>query len=275
MRKLLLLLLGLLVVACGTQVAETPTLDNLTIELGVDPDPPTAGETMLLITVTDADGSLVDDALVAVHGDMDHEGMIPVDGETSDSENGVYEIPFVWTMGGGWILDVTVTLPNDQGTATEQFELNVGAISQDSIINQSGSDTGAMDHEAMAGLETVIHYMPETNPALAGDASVTVMLQTDEGTPINDAVISLIGNMPDHEMMPINAETDTGMDGLYTLPIRWTMAGRWDVTIRATLADGTQIEETFEQEVVMPDGEEMEGMDMNSDDMDMNSEDDE
>jgi hypothetical protein len=39
-------------------------------------------------------------------------------------------------------------------------------------------------------------------------------------------------------------------DGRYTVPLGWTMAGDWQVTVTVTLADGQQVEQTFDQEVV-------------------------
>ena len=79
--SILLLILSILIVsACNTvEATPTPTADVM-ILLTVEPDPPTAGESMLMFVVRDTDGNPIEDASVAVHGDMDHEGMIPVDG---------------------------------------------------------------------------------------------------------------------------------------------------------------------------------------------------
>ncbi len=149
-RLFTLVLVALAVAACGQAAAQIPVLDDLMIELAVEPHPPAVGEATLVITVTDADGAPVEGATVAVHGDMDHAGMEPVDGESDEGAQGVYRVPFTWTMGGGWILDVTVTLPDNRGRATERFEVFVEAVSSDSILNQSVGD-GATQHDAGGG----------------------------------------------------------------------------------------------------------------------------
>ena len=166
----------------------------------------------------------------------------------------MYHVPFEWTMGGGWILDVTVTLPDDRGVATEQFELFVGAISEESIVNQGDKDTAEMDHDAMDGMsaDIQIHYMPDNDPALAGDASVLVMLTSSDGTPIDDATVSVHANMPEHDMMPVTGESDEGIKGRYTVPVRWTMAGEWRVDLTVTLSDEEDMTQTYTQQVVMP-----------------------
>lgn len=271
--KILQIILGILMLcmlmACNSEQTLT-IVDDIDIELAVEPDPPTAGETMLLISITDANGKPIHDAIVSVHGDMDHEGMISVDGESSSEENGMYSVPFEWTMGGGWILDVTVTLPDDTGIATERFELNVGAISQDSIINQSGENTSKMDHSAMGDMEAEdtsdinIHYMPENDPVLAGDAHVIVMLTSFDGQPLNDASVALHATMPEHDMLPVDSEIEEGIKGRYTIPVRWTMAGDWNVEITVTLPNTQEITQTYTQTVIMPDDSDNEMSDMSN-----------
>ena len=133
---MLIIILALVLTACGAQNTTT-VVEDVTINLAVEPNPPVVGASTLYITVLEADGTPVDGATVTVIGNMEHEGMLPISGETSASSNGVYTMPFEWTMGGGWILDVTVTLPDNRGTATAEVELTVGAVSQDSIINST------------------------------------------------------------------------------------------------------------------------------------------
>lgn len=260
LQLILMILMFLMLVACNAEQT-APVLDNLEIELAVEPDPPTAGDATLIITVKDAESKPIDDATVAVHGDMDHEGMIPADGESISGQNGMYHVPFEWTMGGGWILEVTVTLPDNAGIATKRFDLNVGAISQDSIVNQGNDDTAAIDHSAMENMDSDsspinIHYMPDNNPALAGDANVVVMLTTIDGQPIDDATVSLHADMPAHDMMPVFGECDEGIKGRYTVPVRWTMAGEWKVDILVTLANSQEVTQTYTQQVEMPEDSE-------------------
>ncbi len=151
--KVFLLSVALLVAAgCAQVAAEVQPASDVAIDLTVEPSPPAAGEATLIVTVTDAAGRPVDGATVHVHGNMDHAGMEPVDSETTTSEAGVYRVPFNWTMGGGWILDVTVSLPDNRGTATQRFELFVEAVSHDSILRGTTGDVATEDESTGASV---------------------------------------------------------------------------------------------------------------------------
>ncbi len=137
MRIASLLMLILLIVLVGCGAADTPATAtaDLQISLRFDPDPPTVGASTVIITLVNASGSPVDDATLAVHGDMEHEGMASVDREVTESTNGEYRVPFEWSMGGAWVIMVTATLPNG-GETVETFETFVEAVSSESIIRQ-------------------------------------------------------------------------------------------------------------------------------------------
>lgn len=238
----LILIVTFILTACGAQNT-APSLEDITIELAIMPDPPAVGETTLMITLSDADGTVVDGATVSVHGNMDHEGMTPVDGEISESHEGVYHLPFEWTMGGGWILDVTATLPDNRGTVTAQFETSVGAISQNSIINQTGANSES---------SVQILYESDNDPAIAGDAEVTVIVLGADGLPLEANSVRFHATMPEHDMMPIDEIVTNVTNGRYVIPISWTMSGEWQVEITVMQSDGTHTSEIFDQSVVMP-----------------------
>lgn len=246
-----LLLVGVIVSACNpAEDVAQQIVGDVEMTLVVEPDPPAVGETTLVITLTDADGTPIDGATVQVHGDMDHEGMISVDGESADSEAGIYRVPFEWTMGGGWILDVTATLPNEGGVVVEQFDLNVSAISQESVITQHDADAAQRDQEAMAADDIAIDYGVMGDTVTLGDATVMVTVTDSTGNPIDDAQVTLVGTMNHAGMMPISGEADSGEDGHYRIPVQWTMVGDWQVEIQVTLADGRQTSATFDQHVM-------------------------
>ncbi len=79
-----------------------------------DNDPAHLGDAIVTITVHDASGAPVPDASVSVHGDMDHQGMMPVTGIGSHAGEGRYSVPIRWTMVGDWLVTVTVTLADGQ-----------------------------------------------------------------------------------------------------------------------------------------------------------------
>ena len=101
------------------------------------------GETTLLVAVKDKDGKpLPDPGALRIRGDMSHAGMIPVFAETDQSSNGVFTLPFQWSMAGSWIVEASLTLPNGE-LASETFTIE--------ILSESSEDemTG-MTHRDMA-----------------------------------------------------------------------------------------------------------------------------
>lgn len=86
---------------------------------------PASGPAMLHVELRDEAGHPIEDARVSVRGDMTHAGMIPVLGQAVRVRDGVYDIPFEWTMGGDWVLTVDAELA-DGRLATDRF--NVGVV---------------------------------------------------------------------------------------------------------------------------------------------------
>jgi hypothetical protein len=122
---------------------EAPQSTNLQIDVAYEPDPPEPGDSVVIVTVMDAEGNPVEGASVSLLGDMDM-AMPPELGETDEGEAGVYRVPFTWSMGGEWFLHVTVTLP-DGTTVTEEFTLNVGGDTDD----MDGMDMDATEEAGM------------------------------------------------------------------------------------------------------------------------------
>jgi hypothetical protein len=232
-----------LLAACGQQNAPEPTALNIEMSVRVEPELLAVGETTLIVTLQDGSGSVIEGATLQVHGDMDHKGMTPIDREVSAGLNGEYRVPFVWTMGGGWVVTITALLPENGGAITKTFDFFVEAVSGESIINRNVSTAEMVVH---------IGYEPDEDPAIVGDAAVTITLTDEDSHPVTDAVVEVIGDMAHHGMMPIRGTGEYAGDARYKVPLRWTMAGDWIVTVTVTLADGRRIEQTFEQQVVVP-----------------------
>lgn len=119
------LMLLLILAACGQQSTPASTPVNVEMSVRAEPEPLTAGETTLIVTLKDRSGSPVDGATLQVHGDMDHEGMTPVDREASESENGEYRVPFEWAMGGDWIVTVTAQLPDGVAPSVKRMTFSL------------------------------------------------------------------------------------------------------------------------------------------------------
>ena len=141
------LLLVPLLMGCRQTATSQPEA-GLDIRIDAAPDPAEVGEATLLIAISDEDGNPVTDATIDVRGDMTHAGMVPVIREDiSGNENGVYDVPFEWTMGGDWLVDVTATLP-DGSARTERFAYTVG------IPDTNGTSDAMQDMNATPTVET-------------------------------------------------------------------------------------------------------------------------
>jgi len=98
---------------------------DVQISLTAIPFPPHIGDTQLIIQVADEMGKPIDDAHLAIKGDMTHAGMEPVLAEVDGGgEDGVYKIPFEWTMAGDWVVTVDLRLP-DGSKAQKRFDMAV------------------------------------------------------------------------------------------------------------------------------------------------------
>ena len=143
MRTLLLLAALLITVSAAIVLLTRPSQtaqvapDDLMMTLAAADEPLAIGETHLVVTLAQADGTPIDDAELQIVGNMDHAGMIPVERAIQGGEAGRYTVPFEWTMGGGWIVTVTATLPDSGGQISRDFEFFVEAVSRQSIINQT------------------------------------------------------------------------------------------------------------------------------------------
>lgn len=136
-RKLIFSLLVLVfAAACGSQNESNSAL-NLDIQLRLEPENPSVGLSTLILSVHDENGQAVSDAQISIMGNMSHEGMARVEASSNTGENGIYNIPFEWTMGGDWFLDVTVNLANNGGSTDKRFVVFVNAASENSIIHQT------------------------------------------------------------------------------------------------------------------------------------------
>ena len=125
--------------ACSQQDAPTSVPLDVHISLRAEPEALAVGDSTLIVTLEDEHGAPVDGAALQVHANMDHEGMMLVEGQSNDSANGEYRVPLTWTMGGGWSVTVTAQLPDNGGEASKTFDLFVEAMSSQSVIRQQSS----------------------------------------------------------------------------------------------------------------------------------------
>ncbi len=101
------------------------------------------GDTTLTVRASDKQGKpLAEPGTLSLRGDMDHAGMTPVLAEADAAVEGVFTVPFKWTMGGSWTVEASLALPADE-VVRQVFRFD--------IANPSAEPAMAHDHHgAMA-----------------------------------------------------------------------------------------------------------------------------
>ena len=136
----LLSLLTLLLVACGGR--QSQQIDSMAIDITLEAASTEVGRTKLTVTVQDGEGNPINDAALEIKGDMSHAGMTPVLADTTSGAEGVYTVPFEWTMGGDWFVTVQATL-NDGTVISKRFsDFTIGE-------GMDMGEDGEMDHSEM------------------------------------------------------------------------------------------------------------------------------
>lgn len=106
MHKLTLLLL-LLLVSCARNSQQA---DDSGVQMAVTVAETAVSPTTLTVTIHDAAGKPIDNAYLTIKGDMTHAGMMPVIATADGGTDGLYTVPFEWTMGGDWIITIVADL---------------------------------------------------------------------------------------------------------------------------------------------------------------------
>ncbi len=106
---LLLLIFG--TPACSRRAAidEAPELE---VVMEPYPIPAIIGPSLLTIRINDEAGNPAGDFTIDVRGDMSHAGMTPVIVTGTAGEDGIFSVPFEWTMAGDWVITITAMLPD-------------------------------------------------------------------------------------------------------------------------------------------------------------------
>jgi hypothetical protein len=90
-----------------------------------------------------------------------------------------------------------------------------------------------------------IRLMVAIESTTVGPTSLIITVTDAAGAPINDAAISVKGDMSHAGMVPVLADATGGDKGVYKMPFEWTMGGDWVVTVEATLPDGRSTTQQF------------------------------
>ncbi|MCY4018240.1 MAG: copper chaperone PCu(A)C [Chloroflexi bacterium] len=128
------------------------------------------GPSQITVSVHDENGNVVENpGVIVLRGDMDHAGMAPVFAESTEAVNGVFTVPFEWTMAGTWILEANLTLDSGE-RVRENFRYE--------ILSQAGEhEMPTMDHN---GRESHRMDNAERN-ATTGESSAVYMQIENSG----------------------------------------------------------------------------------------------
>lgn len=104
---------------------------------------------------------------------------------------------------------------------------------------------GDNDDDSADGVNVELHITPDS-PEI-GPAVIEVTLTDEDGDPIDDAELEIEGNMSHAGMQPVIVDATGEQDGRYVSDgFEFTMGGDWIITVSGTLADGREIERTFD-----------------------------
>ncbi|MBZ0292969.1 MAG: hypothetical protein K8L99_10445 [Anaerolineae bacterium] len=120
----LLASLALLLLISACRQEQAPPASDVDAQISLAMSSNTVGESVLMIAVTDSRLNSLSVNKLTVRGDMNHAGMVPVIAESEDGAGGQFEIPFEWTMGGDWTVEVTAELTDGQ-TVSDTFDVTV------------------------------------------------------------------------------------------------------------------------------------------------------
>ena len=175
----MLALLLLAVAACRQQ-----QITSADIRLELHASDNRVGETTLLASAIDRGGNAIaNPGKLSIRGDMSHAGMIPVFAESDQSTDGVFSLPFTWTMAGGWIVEASLTLPNgDKAVETFSFEI---------LAEPGAEDRSDIAHSGMGGApsETSAVYMRISNRGQTDHVIVSAKSATADQIDFHQTVV--------------------------------------------------------------------------------------
>jgi hypothetical protein len=121
----LLLVLSVLLAACGGSATSAPARSGTPVNIKVDsnPSPAMMGDTELIFAVTDQNGKPIEGANVDVTADHTEMSGMNMGGAATDQGSGKYSIKANFSMSGNWKL--TVTVRKDSLDYKEDIELKV------------------------------------------------------------------------------------------------------------------------------------------------------
>lgn len=199
-----LLLLLLLSAACGATAENAAGSD---LQISLIPAPGGINGAYLQVQLADAAGTPITDAQVQVEGNMNHAGMAPVlvDAVRDDadgSSDGIYQLPFQFTMLGDWIITVEVTLA-DGTTVTRDIEVTAGS----DLIEVPAGAVAPMPHDHTAATDLTVEQIVAYPAPLAGGNGalyLTIANPTDQADQLTGVTVAIAQMAELHESVNEN-----------------------------------------------------------------------
>ena len=145
------LLLALALGACSKPKTETLAAGDLQVQVGISPDPPTAGENRLLLSIRDAQGSPIDGAIIDLVYDMPAMGSMPQmkgGGQAHARGDGKYEVTYPLAMLGDWTLIVRIQAA---GHSPAEIRMKVAPPHKGFSVERRGAAPGERGLATAAG----------------------------------------------------------------------------------------------------------------------------
>lgn len=215
--------------------------------------PPEAGAPYLKVNVIDAAGAPVTDAQVSLEGNMNHAGMAPVvsDPVFDDADgaaDGVYQVPFEFTMLGDWIITVSVETADGKAAGAE-VDVSVREAGAQLAGVAEGAAAGGLqisDVRArpvpMPGGNTAI-FLTITNAGAEADRLVNALSDAAEIVELHETVkegdVMRMVHMPEGFEIPTGGSIELKPGGKHVMLM--------GVTAPMAVGDEVQIELVFEK----------------------------
>jgi hypothetical protein len=101
----------------------------------------------------------------------------------------------------------------------------------------AGCRQSAQQQSVAPDVEITLDVEPQ--PPVVGEALLRVGIRDADGSSINDAEVSVRGDMDHAGMVPVMGTAEEApVDGQYLVPFSWTMGGDWFVTVTVMLPGG-------------------------------------
>ncbi len=94
-----------------------------------------------------------------------------------------------------------------------------------------------------------VSFATDPAPPNQGAGAVIVTVKDKQGKPVDGARVAVEANMNHAGMTPENANTAEGANGVYRMPLNWSMGGAWYVDVSITLPSGEVLRRRFPVDV--------------------------